>query len=176
MLGNRNLAPTADGQVDIEAVPGPPPQPETLASLYDAHAHALFSLACLLLDDREEAVSAVTQVLLHWSDRRRAGPDSSTRRNLARCVHLRCTRTRLGPHPVPHGMPVGRAPRARHEAASVTGVHALSDQQRAAIALSMFGDHSYEDVADVMSLPSEVISALLRSGLVRLRAAQRETG
>lgn len=58
------------------------------------------------------------------------------------------------------------ASRRRHRAR----LRALSEQQRAVIALSLYGDRTYPQVADVMALPDLVVRDLLRSGLRRLRA------
>lgn len=139
--------------------------PPAVGELYDAHARALLTLASLLLDDGREAAAVVVHVLREAGRRRRAVGDRDDLRHLARGVYLRATRSRLGPAFGPHDLPEGgsRTWPGDH------GLSALSDQQRAVIALSLHGGHSRADTAALLSLPTGVIDELLRSGLHRIR-------
>lgn len=173
MLRSKNPGTDRDVAVDPPArLPTGPPQ--TAEELYDGHGGALFSLACIILGDRAEAEGVVRHVLLE-ADGRPALDTShgQRRRHLARLVYLRCTRTRLTSQVLAHDLPSSRHRReGRAQPPIMVMLGELSEQQRAAIALCLHGDHTYDDVADLMSLPAAVVADLLRSALHKLRAAE----
>jgi len=144
-------------------------RPRAAAELYDAHGHALLGLAKLLLADRGEAEAVVVHVLRSAGRRRRASEDEADRRNLSRAVYLQATRSRLGPRAEPHYLQARGAASTRWSVGGL-GVDTLSEQQRAVIALSLYGGHSHVDTAALLVLPTSVVDELLRSGLHRVRA------
>lgn len=141
-----------------------PPAPD---ELYDAHARDLVGLAVLLLGDRSEAEAVVVHVLREAGPRRRGPDDRDDRRCLSWAVYLLATRSRLGPDAERDGRPTREALRPRGHAGGI-GVTALSEQQRAVLALSLHGGHSHNDSAALLALPTSVVDELLRSGLHRV--------
>jgi len=139
-------------------------RPAAAAELYDTHARDLLGLAKILLADRRDAEAVVVHVLRGAGSRRRAADDRGDRHTLAREVYLRATRSRLGPSAEPRDRE-GALPRGSPDD---LGWAALSDQQRAVIALSLYGEHSHFDTAALLALPTSVVDELLRSGLHRI--------
>lgn len=144
----------------------------TLAQAYDAHGSALFSLARVIVGEPTQAEAIVVHVLLDAETRSISGGGTPVRRHLARRVYLRCTRARLGVSSTSGDLPSGDyRPTTDPQTSIVATLSALSEQQRAVIALCLYGDHTYRQVADVMALPASVVADLIRSGLQRLRSA-----
>ena len=138
-----------------------------MAELYDTHARDLLGLAKILLPDRRDAEAVVVHVLRGAGPRRRAADDRGDRHTLAREVYLRATRSRLGPSAEAHDRP-DRGGALPPGSPDDLGLAALSDQQRAVIALSLYGQHSHFDTAALLALPTSVVDELLRSGLHRI--------
>lgn len=152
-----------------------PPTTTSVEALYDDHGAALFAVARLLLDDLGDARGVVVDVLIE--NGRRQLPGQDVRRYLACQVYLGCVRARMRRHAVlPESEAHTLPPRAVRHTSAVPGLAELSEQQRAAVALCLYGEHTYVDVADTLSLPPPVVTTLLRSGLRKLRAAQRAPG
>lgn len=155
---------------DVAAEPSAAP-PEfflDVDTLLDEHGADLFSLAYTILGDHVEAEDVVAHLLSDACRRPHPNRDRGSRRNLSRRLYLSCTRVRIGPRLpyVPVERPVDR------DAAAVTmmvRLGELSEQQRAALALCLFGDHTYEQVADLIALPEPVVLQLLCSGLSEIR-------
>ena len=173
MLRNKN--PGSDRAVAVDLSGRLPTGPtQSAEELYDGHGGALYSIAWIILGDRAEAEGVVRHVLLE-ADGRPALDTShgDRRRHLSRLVYLRCTRTRLTSRVLAPDLPSSRRQRkGRSKPPIVVVLGELSEQQRATIALCLHGDHTYNDVADLMSLPATVVADLLRSGLHKLRAAE----
>ena len=75
-------------------------------------------------------------------------------------------RTRLlAPQPPAYLPSAAGATSSQQHAPMLAGLRGLSQQQRAMIALSLYGDHTYSQIADVMALPAPVVADLLGSGL-----------
>lgn len=134
----------------------------------DAHGASLLLLAGLLLDDREAAEAVVTQTIVDAARGADGALAGSLRHSLSRRVFVRCTR-----HPQEWGAPAGRAggPLSSNSALSPTmaALRTLSEQQRAALGLVLFGHHTYREVADLLSLPAATVLGMLRSGLQEMR-------
>lgn len=127
---------------------------------WDLHGTSLFALASALLGDRDAAVRAVclAMVDLYTGDVPGAGTSPETLRRAAGLVFLRCE----------GGL-------ARPSAARAAGGHPvavrlgeLAAAQRAAVALCVYGGHTYQLAAVRLGLPAEVVADLLRSGLREL--------
>lgn len=138
--------------------------------LFDAHAPALITLANLLLDDPEVAETVVAQALIDACEHPGAlGSTHTTRQTLARTVYRHCARHREAAA-TPHG--VSSTPAGGRRAEWVIGtLGRLAYQQRAALALSLFGHLTYSEVADLLDLPPRHTAALLRSSLVEVTQA-----
>lgn len=143
------------------------------AGLFDAHAAALLGLASVLLESGAAAQQVLEHMLVEAAGARRhaesAEDGEQVRRMLARRVYRRCATTR---HDV--GSNAGSDAGSRDTgppdgSMEVLERARLSFQQRAAIGLSVYGSHTYREVAEVMRLPPEVVAELQRSGLHRLR-------
>lgn len=138
----------------------------TLEELLESHGPDMYSMALIILGDRAQSEAVVVQVLFDALDRPLLDAHEDSRRHLARCVYLRCTRTRLGSGQGTDSLLSSRHwPDGRAATRIMTGLAVLSGQQRAALALSLYGEHGFTQIADVMSLPAPVVAELLRSGL-----------
>jgi len=138
-----------------------------MEKLIAQHGSALCRLASIILADREEGAEAVSRLLHRVCSRPLTTPDQGTRRQLSRRLYLNCTWTKLvsGHTPELHS---GHHQSDDGFSDTIAKLGTLSEQQRAAIGLFIYGDHTYEEVAELISLPTPVASLLLRSGLDEL--------
>ncbi|TKK76149.1 hypothetical protein [Kribbella jiaozuonensis] len=90
-----------------------------------------------------------------------AVPTGSLRRELARQTYLYCSRDR----------PETDRPQPGSALERMARLNETARQQRAAIALVQCGDHSVDDVAELLGLSFPAVAALLTSGLRDLEAA-----
>lgn len=137
------------------------PQPDEfqdLERLTAQHGKALDSLACIILADREAAEKAVSNLLskacttnAEWS-----------RRLLSRQLYLNCTWARL------NSLPSGHSQSADVRDDTIAELGERSEQQRAAIALSFYGAHSFLQIAELLHLETAIVLNLMRSGLDEL--------
>lgn len=127
---------------------------------WNLHGSSLFALARALLGDHDAAVRAVclAMVDLYTWDVPGVGTSPETLRRAAGLVFDRCE----------GGL-------ARQGAGSAAGGHPavvrlgeLAAAQRAAVALCVYGGHTYQLAAVRLELPAEVVADLLRSGLREL--------
>ena len=132
-----------------------------IGQLCDRHGGALFSLARAIVGDADRAESVVVEVIA----RACADPgataidaDRSLRSELARLTYQYAARC------------LAAAGRPVDESASA-GLTEPARQQRTAVALVQCGDHTVNDIADLLALPVPVVAALLTSGLRDLQAA-----
>jgi DNA-directed RNA polymerase specialized sigma24 family protein len=142
------------------------------AQVCDGHGPALFSLACAVLGDREDAQWVVAEVIVAACTRPGAiRPGGSLRHELARLTYLRCAR--LGTGGEARLDQLSDLPGAGQGSAIavMTELSAAAGQQRAALALVKVGDHTYLEVADLLGLPVATVAGLLRSGLRDLQVA-----
>lgn len=137
-------------------------------SLAEEHGAALCALAAVILIDREQAEDEVAKLLVHACSAPLTTLDGGTRRVLSRQLYLNCTWARLVSGLSLSG-PSAHQPSTDSFADRIDQLAALSEQQRAAIALFLYGDHSYQEVAELIALPAPVVVGLLRSGLAELR-------
>lgn len=137
---------------------------------YVRHGAALFALAVVLLDDFDQAESLVTQAFLDSCTPEDLTSPLINRHDLARYVYVLWARN------TPQG--TATEPRARRirggKALHPSLVSKLSQSQRTSIALALFGDHTYLEIASLMNLPADEVADLMRSGLL-IVAATRET-
>jgi len=128
------------------------------ADAFREHLPSLFSIASFLLAEPAEATEAVRRALTSVNEgsaavvsreEERAMLAATVYRCCADVVEARGASTR-GSGPLP---PVG----------------APCDLERSALALVMFGGHSYRDAASVLGLEPAVVADRLRSGLHRFR-------
>lgn len=122
-------------------------------------------MARFLGADRDEAEAVVADLLVDAAFDSRNESDDEIRRALSCRLYLTCARLRLSRQARP-----GTAPHeAEDEAPETLPVRvestALTDRQRAVLALCWFGDHTYRDAADAMSLSVPDVLDLMRSGL-----------
>ena len=136
--------------------------------LCDVHGSALFSLAWMILGDRAAAEFVAVQAILDAC----SGPvhvaHASDRWEMARYAYIRCLRQPQ----VAAGQSQNGSPDHGGSDPTSTTLGLLSAHERAAIALGIFGGHTYEEIADLMRLPRPEIAVLLRSGLHALRQEQ----
>jgi len=164
-------------EVGLESAAGTESQPEPatvpyvpdIESLNAEHGTALHSLASVILTDRTQAEDAVTQLLAQACNEPPLTADGTSRRVLGRRLYLNCTWTRLVSG-LSHGSPspAPSKPSPTGLTGTIAQLSALPEQQRAIIALFVYGDHTFEEVAELMSLPLPAVLTLARSGLDEL--------
>lgn len=139
---------------------GPEAPSRFVDTLLGSHGEALFGLAMLILADRDRAATVAEQAI--WDAYK--GPldvaRPANRRELARYVYVRCVRQLESPPMTP-----GVRDAARDDPQPTTIFTSLSYDQRAAIGLCVFGQHTYADSADLTGLTRTEVADLLRSGL-----------
>lgn len=166
--GGRSVVHHLDASRPRARRPGTP-TPLTAGEACEQHGAALFSLACALLGDRSAAETAVVDVIADTC----AQPGAidfrgSTRHQLAQLVYLRCT----GPYVDRSGAVLGPeslGASRRRRGAYMAGLGALSQHQRAAIVLVLFGGHRYREVSALLGLPAPAVAGLLLTGLREVR-------
>lgn len=138
---------------------------------WDLHGTLLFSLACALLGDEAAALRAVSLGMVDlysWSD---AQADESPEVTLAAgagCVYTRCYA----------GLSEPLLGRSMTVPPLMFWLGELARGQRAALALCVFGGHTYQQAATRLDIPAEDAANLLRSGLhdlCRLAASGSES-
>lgn len=128
-----------------------------MEKVYAEHGDDLLALAWTLLGNRADAKVVVIETLADACTASDLGcrepidgtADPDLKRRLSRLTYERC--------------------RARPIVATGTAMpEVLSWQQRAAIALCMFGAHTCDEAASVLALTAATVAELLRSGLHEL--------
>ncbi len=142
-----------------------------IKDVWRRHGQAMFALALVVCEDADVAESVVVQAVLDACTPAGIAIGPVGRQELARYVYVLHERRRAL-------RPVGSALDHRPDADALvsSGVAAaaeLSHRQRAAIALALFGDHSYRDIASLMGESPPVVAELMRSGL--LEAGRRRS-
>lgn len=141
---------------------------------YDHHGTSMFCLAMVVTGRAAEAEMAVVDAISEARGRSsctRADDHDSLRHELARLTYWRCIRGR-GPGTmdyVPSAPTVGFDHRSG--ALATESLRTLPVQERAAIALCLYGEHTYQEAADLVALPPTTVAGLLSVGLRRLAPA-----
>ena len=147
----------------VEAQSAEPHSRTLVEEAWHRHGVAVFALALVLFDDTEEAEAIVAQAFLDACTPAEIAVESVSRHDMARYVYVLWLRRMAQPG-------VARAQlRARWKPARTTGMPALrrlSHLQRTAIALALFGEHTYREIATLMELPPQDVADLMRSGLL----------
>jgi hypothetical protein len=131
----------------------------------------MFALALVVCEDAEAAETVVVQAILDACTPSDIAVPSVGRQELARYVYVLEGRRR-GESAQPSA--AERRPGAPALSSSgVAGADELSHRQRSAIALALFGDHTYRDIASLMGLPAPDVAELMRSGLIEAGRGHR---
>ncbi len=137
-----------------------------IGQICDRHGGALFALARAIVGDATRAEAVVVEVIA----RACADPGATTigagvslRRELARLTYLYSIRCLEDTH-----RPVGGSALAR-----IAALSELARRQRSALALVQYGNHTVDDVADLLNLFVPAVALLLTAGLRDLQAADR---
>jgi hypothetical protein len=124
----------------------------------------MFALALVVCEDPDVAESVVVQAILDACTPADIAVGSVGRQELARYVFVLQQRRRAER---PAGAVRDRTFDAGALGSSGVAVAAdLSRRQRAAIALALFGDHSYRDIASLTGETPLAVAELMRSGLI----------
>jgi RNA polymerase sigma-70 factor (ECF subfamily) len=157
-----------------------------LATLYDRHARAIYSLAIRILSDTAEAEDVVQEVFTQaW---RQASRYDATRAPVigwlmiitrARALdRLRRRRSRITATELDASTPHPRDPDPSQELQAISAEQAerlrgalgsLPDAQRAAIELAYYQGLTQTDIAERLQQPLGTIKTRIRSGLLKLR-------
>lgn len=129
---------------------------------WDLHGAALLALAVALLGDREAALNAVRRAMvdLYTEAVPSEATSSETLRRAAGHVFQRCEGGPTAPMS-PAALAAGAHP-------SVVRLGELAVAQRAAMALCVYGAHTYQLAAARLGLPADVVADLLNAGLREL--------
>jgi hypothetical protein len=137
--------------------------PTNVEETWRRHGAAVSALAFVLFDDADVAESVVMQAFLDACTPADIAVPSASRHDLARYVYvLYARRCALSDDP-----PRVRSwPGSGRWSSGVAVVRRLSQPQRTAIALGLFGEHTYREIALLMELPAPEVAELMRSGLL----------
>lgn len=131
--------------------------------LTERHGAALFALASLILVDHDDAVAVTAQAILQACNPPHLAP-AVGRWELARYIYVLSRRLRDDAPALHSSSTHGRHSLIRGDTEQAA-LASLSSRQRSAIALGLFGEHDYREIADLMELTPEECAELLRSGL-----------
>ena len=136
-----------------------------LMELLDRQAGTLWSMALFFFDDLDNAEPVVAELLVEAAVEPYTMSHADIHRDLSRRMYL--TSRRLSKRRVPPAVS------ARHEGAAAGSVAdvlltALTRQERSAFALCWLGEHSYQEAAELMSLPARDVLNTLWTGLQAL--------
>jgi hypothetical protein len=138
-----------------------------IAEAWHRHGAALFALSLVLFEDVDDAESVVTQAFLDACTPVDIALAPVTRRELARYVYVLWVRRTAEPDSPRR---LGSSARPGWRPSGIAAMTGLSHRQRTAIALAMFGEHTYTEIATLMELPAGDIASLMRSGLLAAAA------
>ena len=134
--------------------------------LFGSHGAAMFSLARFLVADQAAIEGVVTHAIFDVCSR--PVSDRGERWEIARYVYIRCARS---DEPDSHLGDSGPGTLA----VSPT-LAALTSQQRTVIGLSLFGGHTYGEIAALTNLPQQEVASLLRTGLQAVLSVAGDSG
>ncbi|GGO85487.1 hypothetical protein GCM10011584_05570 [Nocardioides phosphati] len=138
-------------------------------AFWDLHGSSLYALACAVIGDEKAASRVVATAMVDlyssagWEARVSRG---ITLRSAAACVYDGCRASLAG----------SSTKRTMATPPLMVLLGELEGCQRAALALCVFGGHTYQQAAARLDLPSDVAADLLTSGLRDLWAATLRTG
>jgi DNA-directed RNA polymerase specialized sigma24 family protein len=153
---------------DAREVPRParPDRRRLVSDAYDQHGTALFRLAHAICGDEERAATAVVQAFdVAFTDSRRTGRVVLIPQDLVRLTYLACVACCTAPPGTADGSP--GANDATPLSACLVG---LDCQRRALIALTLYGDHTYDEAAVLLHIDPAAAARALR---ITLREAAR---
>jgi hypothetical protein len=120
------------------------------------HGVAVFALALVLSDDAEDAESVVIQAFLDACTPIDIAVESVSRHEMARYVYVLWVRR----------LAESGTGRLKRRGFGLPILRGMSPHQRTAIALALFGEHTYHEIAALMELTPMDVAALMRSGLL----------
>jgi DNA-directed RNA polymerase specialized sigma24 family protein len=132
-------------------------QRTVLEDAWHRHGTAVFALALVLSDDSEDAEAVVVQAFLDACTPADIAVAAVSRHEMARYVYVLWLRRMA-------------EPRARADVkvrrSQMPVLRGMTHPQRTAIALALFGEHTYQEIASLMQLTPKDVAALMRSGLL----------
>ena len=151
----------ADAAYDGGPEVGHAARPDRLSLIgdaYDEHGIALFRLAHAICRDDEMAAAAVVQAFhAAFADSSRTDRDARIFHDLVRLTYLACMDAYAAPNgPADEG---SEAPDATPMDACLLG---LDCQRRALLALTLFGDHTYDEAAALLHIEPSAAARALR--------------
>jgi hypothetical protein len=138
----------------------------TVENVWRCHGQALFALALVVCEDAETAESVVVRAILDACTPAELAVGAVGRQELARYVYVLWQRRGA------EAVSAGTRTCADPEVPASTGA-GLSSRQRSAIALALFGDHTYREAASLMGLAPPDVAELMRSGLIAAARGHR---
>lgn len=131
--------------------------------IWSAHGDQIRWIAETILGNRAVAQVVVVDVITTRCRRPLAAGELPSRHELARMTYLRCLRAGAVSDPI-EGRPDRDRPDSSIASITMVGLRVLAQHQRAAFALVELGDHSTDDVADLLGLSAETVAQLLVAG------------
>lgn len=139
---------------------------------FDRHGEALLCLASAMIGRGAAAESAVIETIADASARMdwtHPEDERGLRRELARLTYWRCVRwSGAVSQDDPQTSVASLEPHRDADQPTADALDGLSGQERAAIALCLYGAHTYQETAELLALPPETVARLLSFGLHRL--------
>ena len=139
----------------VDAAAGP--HRTVLEDAWQRHGTAVFALALVLSDDSEDAEAVVVQAFLDACTPGDIAVAAVSRHEMARYVYVLWLRRMAEPK--------ARA-ELKAQRSQVPVLGGMTHLQRTAIALALFGEHTYQEIASLMELTPKDVAALMRSGLL----------
>jgi hypothetical protein len=129
--------------------------------IWSAHGDQLRWIAETILVSKSAAQVVVVDVIAACCK----GPldQLPSRHELARMTYLGCLRAGAVSYRI-NGRPDRDRPDSSIASIAMVGLRVLAQHQRAAVALVELGDHSRDDVADLLGLSLEIVDQLLVAG------------
>jgi hypothetical protein len=159
-------------QMAADVVPAPVPDDELLrcardgdvraaGELYDRHGTALLNLAVTVSGSRVDAASAVVAALASaCADAASTDPALSVLHELSRLTFQSCDVSNTS-------APTTLTARAHDDVVpGAVGLDSLGPRQRALVALTVYGEHTYREAGGLLGLSPGVAAQLLRLALL----------
>jgi hypothetical protein len=160
-------------QLAADVVPAPVPDDELLGcarggdvraagELYDRHGTALLNLAVTVSGSRVDAASAVVAALASaCADAASTDPALPVLHELSRLTFQSCEVSNTS------APPTTLTARARDDVVpGAVGLDSLGPRQRALVALTVYGEHTYREAGALLGLSPRVAAQLLRLALL----------
>lgn len=124
--------------------------------LWERHGRSAYAIGCVLLGDAAAAARAVELGMADFVQSTGRVSASDARRSIARHIYRRSQELSVD------------TSRTLRMPPAMVWISQLAQQQRACLALCLFGGHTHREAAALLGVPPTTVAALLTSGLTEL--------